>query len=342
MSADRDLTAIEEQAADWMVERDRGLSPARQRELACWLRADDRHAAVFSALQATWELIGESRAGLSGAASPATSRRIWAAWLPLTVAAAAALAVSATGWWRLAHAKPDSAAPFTLTRTTDIGQVRRIDLPDGSVIQLNTNSAADIRFTDAERRVKLARGEAHFSVARNPRRPFIVSVAGVDVRVVGTVFNVRLRSEAVDVVVTEGKVRVDSPGPAESPAVEPAADAHHSELTAGQKLSVGLATSSAPVASAPTDVSTAEIKQILAWRERRLEFDAAPLGDIVNEINRYNRHQLVIVDPRLRDQRFGGSFPAGDYATFVRMLESSFGVVADRQGNETRLRARAP
>jgi len=189
--------------------------------------------------------------------------------------------------------------------------------------------------------VKLARGEAHFTVARNPGRPFIVSVAGVDVRVVGTVFNVRLRPEAVDVVVTEGKVRVDSPRLTPSAAVVPDADAHHSELTAGQKLSVGLASPSAPIA-APTEVSTAEIKQIHAWQERRLDFDATPLGDIVNEINRYNRHQLVIVDPRLREQRFGGSFPAGDYETFVRMLESSFSVVADRQANETRLRARAP
>ena len=341
MSADRDITAIEVQAADWMVERDRGLSAARQRELTRWLRADDRHAAVFSALEATWELIGESRAGASGAARPATSRRVRPAWFPITLAAAAAVAVSVAGWGRLAHSRPDPAAAFALSRTTEIGQVRRIDLPDGSVIQLNTNSAADIRFTDAERRVKLARGEAHFSVARNPGPPFIVSVAGVDVRVVGTVFNVRLRSEAVDVVVTEGKVRVDSPGQAASGVVEPAAGAHHSELTAGQKLSVGLASSSVPVAE-PTEVSTAEIKQILAWQDRRLDFDAAPLGDIVNEINRYNRHQLVIVDPRLREQRFGGSFPAGDYETFVRMLESSFGVVADRQGNETRLRARAP
>lgn len=89
-------------------------------------------------------------------------------------------------------------------------------------------------------------------------------------------------------------------------------------------------------------VPPAEIQQTLAWRARRLDFDAVPLADIVVEINRHNRHKLVIADPRLNGQRFGGSFPAGDYETFVRMLETSFGVVAERGSDETRLRLKNP
>ena len=88
----------------------------------------------------------------------------------------------------------------------------------------------------------------------------------------------------------------------------------------------------------PIEVSAVEIKQTLAWQSRRLDFDATPLADIVAEINRYNRHQLVIADDRLNDRRFGGSFPAGDYETFVRMLEANFEVVAERGKDETRLR----
>jgi ferric-dicitrate binding protein FerR (iron transport regulator) len=55
-------------------------------------------------------------------------------------------------------------------------------------------------------------------------------------------------------------------------------------------------------------------------------------------MNRYNRHKLVIADPRLNTQRFGGSFPAGDCEPIVRMLEANFGVVAERGTDETRLR----
>ena len=87
-----------------------------------------------------------------------------------------------------------------------------------------------------------------------------------------------------------------------------------------------------------------EVKQALAWQSRRLDFDATPLEEIVAEMNRYNRHKLVIADSRLTTRQFGGSFPAGDYETIVRMLETNFGVVAERKGGETwlRLKATAP
>ena len=71
---------------------------------------------------------------------------------------------------------------------------------------------------------------------------------------------------------------------------------------------------------------------------RRLDVDAAPLEEIVAEMNRYNRHKLVIADPRLTQRRFGGSFPAGDQDTIVRMLEANFGIAAERKAGETWLR----
>lgn len=341
MSADRELSSIEEVAAGWMVERDRGLSPARNRELGSWLAADVRHAATFHALEETWALLGEAP-GTATDFEPAFSARPRRVWLPATLAAAATIAFATLGWWRsISHGPTDPAGPYAVTSTTEIGALREVALPDGSRIQLNTDSVVDVRYTAAERRVTLARGEAHFSVAKNPERPFIVTVAGVDVRVVGTVFNIRLRPESVDVLVTEGKVRV-APPVAAAPGPETATEElGQAELTAGQKLSIGLSAPSAPVTTR-AELSINEIKQALAWKARRLDFDASPLRDIVAEMNRYNRHRLVIVDPRLNEQRFGGSFPAGDHATIVRMLEANFGIVAERVGDETRLRRKGP
>jgi transmembrane sensor len=271
-------------------------------------------------------------------------------WLPLALTAAAALAIAYAGWWREAPDAASGPAPFALIESTDIGGQRNVELPDGSVIRLNTDSAVDVRFAESERRVRLVRGEAHFTVARQTTRPFIVSAAGVDVRVVGTVFNVRLRSDSVDVLVTEGKVRVAAPAgepdkwtPADFSAAPQAGlsvGQPLSELGAGQKVSIELAPKSAPAPAAPVAVSTAEIRQTLAWQTQRLDFDATPLSEIVEEFNRYNRHKLIVPDARLNAQRFGGSFPAGDAQTFVRMLEADFGVVAERHGDETRLRLR--
>ena len=343
MSSEGELIAIEEAAANWLVARDRGFSRERERELERWLEADARHAAAFNALAETWALMGESRvvpvecdrSALRGARSRQT-------WIATTLAAAAAVLVG-VGWWRLGHvSETDTAAPFTLASSTEVGVLRTVPLPDGSIIQLNTDSAVDVQYSAAERRVKLARGEAHFTVAKHRDRPFIVSVAGVDVRVMGTVFNVRLRPGTVDVLVTQGKVRVDAPVVAARTESLPV-EGRRAELTAGQKLSIELQSPTAPAAPAVTrtELSAGEIKQALAWKSRRLDFDAARLDQIVAEMNRYNRHQLVVVDPRLTERRFGGSFPAGDCETIVRMLETNFGVVAERKDGETWLRLKA-
>ena len=65
---------------------------------------------------------------------------------------------------------------------------------------------------------------------------------------------------------------------------------------------------------------------------------STPLASIVDEFNRYNRHQLVIVDPRLATRRFGGTFAVGDHEELVRSLEANFGVVAARGESSTELR----
>lgn len=348
MLPDPTLPTIEERAAAWLVERDGGLSVERERELARWLEEDPRHEATFAALAETWSLIGES-----GSVARAPARRAALGWdwrWPAALAAAAALVLAATGGWDAPSAVRPGRAPFTLAATTDVGGHRLLQLPDGSTIGLNTDSAVDVRFESGLRRVWLRRGEAHFTVAREPGRPFIVSAAGVDVRVVGTVFNVRLRPESVDVLVTEGKVRVGAAaeGRDETVATEPAVAAI-SELTAHQKVSIARVAApvlpvvvppAAPVV--PVEVSMAEIRQALAWQTRRLDFDGTPLQEIVAEFNRYNRHKLIVADPRLETQRFGGSFPAADHMTFVRMLEADFGVVAERTPTETRLRWKRP
>ncbi|MES2692061.1 MAG: FecR domain-containing protein [Verrucomicrobiota bacterium] len=345
MPADYEPDPIEEMAAGWLIERDRGFTPGREQEFARWLHADARHEATYRALAATWGLLGEKQAA---EVSTCDSERLLAGrrrhsgsfW---GLAGLAAAALVALVFFSKQPVETSGIEPrlerVALQAQTEVGALRKVDLPDGSTIQLNTDSAVEVQFEPGVRRVKLARGEAHFTVAKDAARPFIVNAGGVDVRVVGTIFNVRLRSESVDVLVTEGRVRVG--GPTAETAQQPAASTGElAELTAGQRLSVGLNQVALKETVAPVAATPAEIRQTLAWQTRRLDFDATPLGEIVTEINRYNRHQLVLGDERLKERRFGGSFPATDYATFVRMLEADFGVVAERRGGETWLRVK--
>ena len=86
-----------------------------------------------------------------------------------------------------------------------------------------------------------------------------------------------------------------------------------------------------------THVSSQEMDRALAWQRPRLEFDDMPLAAIVEEFNRHNPHKLVINDANTGELRIGGTFRADNVDAFVRLLESSFGVTAERNENVTTL-----
>jgi transmembrane sensor len=332
---DDPIRPTEQTAADWLVARDRGLTRVQQAELAAWLRADARHAEIFAELEETWTRLGQlcDAAPAARTAAGGSGRRGKLVWLATGLAAAAALAFMWVNGSRPAPAAPD----YLLAASTEIGESHRLTLPDGSSVQLNTESAVVIKLTATERRVRLVRGEAHFQVAKNPARPFIVSAGAVAVRAVGTAFDVRLQPEGVEVLVTEGRVRVHNAAKGTSLLTTVTATGDEPVLVAGQRAVVStLASTAASAAVAALD--PAEIEQATSWQSGRLAFVATPLASIVDEFNRYNRHKLVIADSRLAARRFGGTFLVGDHEELVRVLEANFGVVVERGETTTQLR----
>lgn len=336
---EREPEAVTRAAADWLVRQDRGLTPREAEEFAQWRRADTRHERVFVELEETWRMLPRAcerpaARGETVGGSRATRKMFW---LPASLAAAAALALAV--WWKSAEGLD---ARFTEMATTEAGTLRRMELPDGSVLQLNAESAVEVVFTPAERHARLVRGQLHLTVAKNPARPFTVSAGAVNVQAVGTAFDVQLAADAtVEVLVTEGKVRVDDAARKQSLLALPADAGHAPLLVAGQRARIaparGTVAVSAPVSA--VTVPAEEIAAAQAWYRRQLQFVRVPLAEIVAEFNRYNRHQLVIAEAKLGEQQFGGTFLAGDYETFVRLLESSFDVRAERRSGETVLRA---
>ncbi len=334
---------IEATAAAWLSLRDRGMSAAETAEFVRWLQQDPRHATVFDELNRVWQdfdRLGSVPA--PGAANPAPEGDLLAPrfrprahprqlWPALGVAAAAAILLLGAIFLR----GPRHAAE------TAIGAFQKLDLPDGSVAQLNTDTAIDTTFTATERRVRILRGEVHFTVTKDPARPFIVTVGQVAVRAVGTAFNVRQRGTEVEVLVTEGRVRLDrstngeSLLAASSPAEEPPL------LVAGERATVIQPASTAapaPIVATVQKVSDPEVQRALAWQERRLEFDSVPFDEVVREFNRYNQRKLVIGDAHLAARRFSGTFRADGYDALARLLEKDFGVTVVRTGGEIVLR----
>ena len=121
----------------------------------------------------------------------------------LALSAAAALLFAVGGGLYLAF------APNGERYATPVGGLASVPMPDGSKVTLNTDSQIRIALTDTERRVELGHGEAFFEVSKDPKRPFVVRAGDKRVVAVGTKFSVRREGDDIEIVVTEGKVRVE-------------------------------------------------------------------------------------------------------------------------------------
>ncbi|MES2697697.1 MAG: FecR domain-containing protein [Verrucomicrobiota bacterium] len=331
-------------AAAWLSLRDRGMNAAETAEFMRWLQQDARHSAVFAELDRTWKEFDQLGGMVVGdpqkpnadllAPRPRRPRYLRRTWLVTAGMAAAACVLFAV---LLSRSKWDRIE-------TPVGGFRNLELADGSVVQLNTDSAIETEFTRSERRLRVLRGEVFFTVAKDSSRPFLVTAGPIQVRAVGTAFNVRRRAGAIDVLVTEGRVRVDESRAGRTVLARPSATTE-SSLGAGERVVVVVPESASETqvtSAAVSPVSLVEQQRTLAWQERRLEFDGTPLGEVAAEFNRYNRRQLVIVDAALAGKRFSGTFRADGYEPLLRLLQSDFGVLVEAKGNDLVLRLEKP
>jgi len=188
------------------------------------------------------------------------------------------------------------------THSTQIGGFARTALPDGSSVELNTDSTIRVLYTATERRIDLVKGEALFKVRSDPDRPFKVTASGTHVRAVGTAFAMRVRGKNfLEVMVTEGRVAI---GDEQIP------------LSAG-----GTASVRARHVKIATPPGHAYLGRKLAWTRGRLAFQGETLAQAVQEFNRYNsRLRLRIADPQLTTLAVGGTFVAAEPHAFVQSL----------------------
>ena len=331
---------IERRAADWLALREtRALTRAESAAFAAWRAADPRHETAVAELGATWHALDGLRDYPHPAAAPADpeffARPRRAAWLrALPLAAAATIALAAGSWLLSGSIRPSAPAPAVAASPTTL----RLD--DGSEVELRPGSEVAPQFTVAERRVRLVRGEAHFTVAKNPARPFVVEAGGVAVRAVGTAFNVRLdpAASAVAVLVTEGTVRVGEPAAVRGAALPSSLLA--AVLTAGQRTVVAETPSASTAAATPVveTLAPAEIDRELAWQAGRLVFDATPLAEVIARFARHGGPRLVLADPALAALPISGRFRAANAEGFLELLESGFGVAVERRAGEFVLR----
>ena len=323
----RTRAEIDEEAAAWTWRLDSAdVSAIDQRAFDAWVRQDPRHRRAMDEMSKAWKSLdglaeatrGEKIAAFTDAAelAPTHGRHSW--WY--AVAATIALAIAGAAWLR--------QGSEVQVLATAVGQQRNVTLIDGSVVTLNTNTILE---TDLSRRVRqlyLRKGEAHFQVAHDRSRPFLVHAGDAVVRAVGTEFEVRLRTDQhVDVVVNEGRVEVQAqtvPQQAPDERSRPAGLTTVRALNAGEQLS----TASADYAIVP--VSQQQLSSELAWREGAIIFDGQPLSQAVSEIERYTDARIVVSDPRVAALRVGGRFRTDDVQGFLDGLQAALPVTIRR------------
>jgi transmembrane sensor len=180
-----------------------------------------------------------------------------------------------------------------------------VTLIDGTRIELNARTVLVVEVTATSRRVRLADGEAFFSVAKDPQRPFFVETAAGTVRVTGTHFNVRTESPTgLEVTVQEGSVRVRT------------GDLPVRDLSAGDRL-----------VRKSNDVSVLrlspeQVQDYLAWRQGMIVFVDTPLREALARFARYQGRNLVATDAAAA-RTVGGTHRIDDLDGFLASLEEA-------------------
>jgi transmembrane sensor len=324
-SVDKERDAIEATAAEWLARRDRRFTAEEAVAFARWSMADPRHREAIADLETTWAAldglsakVSQQRAGDVAVASPAQSpatvsyntgrrkARMPAAWWPALGLAAVLALVAGLWFWREAS---DGAEP-TLRYATVVGVQRTVGLSDGSELRLNTDTAVIVQFDRKHRQVLLERGEAFFSVVPEPKRPFVVRARGIEARVVGTTFAVRVRDESgeIELLVAEGRVLFGREGAINPPVA---------------RAQRGLIVWAEQTEARITTLDDAAIARRLAWQNGRIEFKNTPLAEAVAEMNRYQRRQVVLRDAAIQELPLGGGFKLGNLETFARIVEAA-------------------
>lgn len=339
-----DRAILQEQAATWNeLLHDAGgrEDPGLLADFEHWRSTSPEHAAAYDRVERARLLLeGDAdslamlalrRETLARIASRRGGRRrvLLATCAALLASVVTGFAVSGGDWRGLPESLQDHARYWLhgeVARSTARGERLTLVLEDGSVLTLNTDSRARIRYSDEQRRITLERGQALFEVARDTARPFVVTAGDQEVRALGTAFDVRLSGAQVEVTLLEGRVTVGAAAAAIASDTAVAPHRAPTVLEPGQQL----------VAHARDlpQLHQPDVQRVVSWRNGQVIFQDDPLASAVEEMNRYARRQVVLADDRLEALRVSGAFDTGNTALFVEALTSYFPIrVVSRQSD---------
>lgn len=207
------------------------------------------------------------------------------------VAKTAAIFVLIVGAWLGLNTAP--ANYLLADYSTAVGEQRVIELADHSRITLNTDTAVDVDFSGAQRRITLRQGEILIDVAKDASRPFIVETKHGSARALGTQYVVRRNADSTDVTVIESTVQACA-----------AKVSSCVNVNAGEQTTV-----TEDVVQKPIRV---DAQSVSSWTKHMLVVDDQPLAQVLRELERYRHGRIYFDADKIADLRVSGVFALDD------------------------------
>jgi transmembrane sensor len=321
------VNSLHETAAHWFDQvREKGTSAETRRALNAWLAESAEHATAYGVIERTWSQLKSAAQAppilelrhetAMRVARKTAARRLSSRWAAVAMLL---LSIGTTLWVLASHAGFDFSPlawpagethiPIARSYATQTGDRLTIVLDDGSQVTLNTATELDVTFSKKSRTVRLSRGQALFEVAKDPSRPFVVQTENRRFVAVGTAFDVRLEGQQVKVTMLEGTVR------AEGTELD---SKLRTTVTAGEQLISG--------AHADDQVRHIDPERETSWRHGQVIFENTPLGEAIDELNRYSPIHIALADPKLAELRLSGTFATAGTGAFVEAITAYFSI----------------
>ncbi len=323
-------------AADWLARLDRGsLTSSEKEELAKWLSEEPGRYRELHDLSTFWfglniplsqidfvETQGSNRISWIGfsdwvrSVTNAKSYHALVAGVFLTLFSFTALAILSLSLYQ----------PSSGYYATRVGEMRTIELPDGSQVNLNTNTRLEYRYSSRERSIQLLSGEAIFDVAHKANWPFVVYAQDGVIQAVGTRFVVRVNTEKVMIAVQEGKVDVRNRDSEHAHSNgEPSARTPSAlRVSQGEATDIEFST-----IKERRRLTEDELTERLSWLDGQLVFYDEELPDVIEQVARYTTVEIEIDAAQLRERKITGVLPIGDVSLMLEGIEAALGVKAD-------------
>ncbi len=334
-------TSVQAEARRWLMAIYAEGGSVDEGRFRAWLEANPEHARAYRALEQAWRDLPLSNA-LDIDISQAPSQRLFPIpfirarreassgrralsgahrWLAAVAASLLVCVALGLSLWAGRNGG-DNGAAVTAAYSTGVAQIATVRLPDGSTVALGANSRIAATFNRMARAIKLERGTAYFDIAHDASRPASVEAANVNLRVLGTAFEVWRGPSGVRLSVVRGRVAVDVDRP--QPGVAKP-DAHAASLGSGEQITI-------KADGTLTWVSAFTPGDLLSWRSGRLVYRDAALADIVADLNRYRLDPILIIDQRAASLRVTAAFNASQADQVLSGLAASLPIVVRKSG----------